>query len=211
MNTKSEKENQNRPVMVYSFLFLILSDCSERCLNMNNKLKIGLLLLVAALITVSGVAALPSYAPGSTNPAHRTAAAPGCAGSCHNMPVFCAQCHLYPYATPNATATPTATATPNATATPTATATPNATATPTATPVVGVEIKNLAFNPAQINISEGTTVIWTNNDSLAHTVISDTNIFNSSDVSPGQTFEFTFNETGIFKYHCSIHPEMLGG
>src|SRR5660397_165177 len=144
---------------------------------MNNKLKIGLLLLVAALITVSGVAALPSYAPGSTNPAHRTAAAPGCAGSCHNMPVFCAQCHLYPYATPNATATPTATAT------------PNATATPTATPVVGVEIKNLAFNPAQINISEGTTVIWTNNDSLAHTVISDTNIFNSSDVSPGQTFE----------------------
>ena len=76
---------------------------------MNNKLKIGLLLLVAALITVSGVSALPSYAPGATNPAHRTAAAPGCAGSCHNMPVFCAQCHAYPYATPNATATPTET------------------------------------------------------------------------------------------------------
>src|SRR5659263_537873 len=108
MNTKSEKEKRNRPVMVYSLsFFFILRDCRERRLNMNNKLKIGLLLLIAALITVSGVSALPSYAPGLTNTAHRTAAAPDCAGSCHNMPVFCAQCHAYPYATPNATATPT--------------------------------------------------------------------------------------------------------
>jgi|GEM_PF-111499 len=79
-----------------------------------------------------------------------------------------------------------------------------------APPVVGVEIKDLAFNPAQINISKGTAVIWTNNDSLAHTVTSDTNLFDSGNVNPGQTFEFTFNEIGTFKYHCSIHPEMLG-
>jgi len=54
---------------------------------------------------VSGVSALSSYAPGLTNPAHRTVAAPACAGSCHNMPVFCSQCHADPY--PTATATPT--------------------------------------------------------------------------------------------------------
>src|SRR5659263_680305 len=128
---------------------------------MNNKLKIGLLLLVAALITVSGVAALPSYAPGSTNPAHRTAAAPGCAGSCHNMPVFCAQCHLYPYATPNATATPTATATPNATATPTATATPNTTATPTATATPSPTAVTVSVSPQTQDVAPGATFTFT--------------------------------------------------
>ncbi len=77
-------------------------------------------------------------------------------------------------------------------------------------PFAGVEIKNLAFNPASIEILKGMTVIWTNNDSTTHTVTSDTNLFDSGNVNQGQTFEFTFNEIGTFNYHCSIHPEMLG-
>src|SRR5659263_32973 len=72
---------------------------------MNKQISIGLLLLVVAFVAVPGVSALPSYKPGS-NGLHVSAAAPGCAGSCHNMPVFCAQCHAYPYAAP--TAIPTA-------------------------------------------------------------------------------------------------------
>src|SRR5660397_2617 len=86
---------------------------------MNKQISIGLLLLVVAFVAVPGVSALPSYKPGS-NGLHVSAAAPGCAGSCHNMPVFCAQCHAYPYAAPTTapTAAPTATQT---TAPPTAT------------------------------------------------------------------------------------------
>jgi glucose/arabinose dehydrogenase len=79
-----------------------------------------------------------------------------------------------------------------------------------APPPVSVEIKNLAFNPAQINVSKGTTVIWTNNDSVAHTVTSDTNVFDSGTLNPGQTFEWTFDQIETFKYHCSIHSSMKG-
>jgi len=78
-------------------------------------------------------------------------------------------------------------------------------------PVINVEIKNFAFNPGNIEIPKGTTVIWTNNDNFDHTVTSDTaGIFDSGALNQGQTFEFTFNEIGTFDYHCSFHSFMHG-
>jgi glucose/arabinose dehydrogenase/plastocyanin len=77
-------------------------------------------------------------------------------------------------------------------------------------PIVRVDISNFAFNPSNITILKGTTVIWTNDDPVAHTVTSDTNIFDSGILNPGQTFQWTFNENGTFNYHCSIHPFIQG-
>jgi plastocyanin len=67
-----------------------------------------------------------------------------------------------------------------------------------------------SFSPASITVTKGTTVTWTNNDDLSHTVTSDTGIFNSGVLNTGQTFRFTFNNIGTFNYHCSIHPFMVG-
>jgi plastocyanin len=71
-----------------------------------------------------------------------------------------------------------------------------------------ISIQNFSFNPGTLTISKGTTVTWVNNDSVAHNIKSDT--FNSSDLTKGQTFSFTFNQTGTFNYSCGIHPSMLG-
>jgi plastocyanin len=71
-----------------------------------------------------------------------------------------------------------------------------------------INIQNFAFNPASLTISKGTTVTWTNNDSAPHQIKSTT--FNSSPLSQGQTFSFTFNDVGTFNYSCAIHPSMLG-
>jgi len=73
------------------------------------KISIGLLFLLA-LVVVPGTLALPEYKPGS-NGLHVSTASPGCETNCHPtpMPVFCARCHAYPYATPVATPTPAAT------------------------------------------------------------------------------------------------------
>src|SRR5215216_3432644 len=59
-----------------------------------------------------------------------------------------------------------------------------------------------AYSPNPIQVSVGTTVTWTNNDSQPHTVTSGSNgqpdnKFNSSPnftplLNPGQTFSFTF-------------------
>jgi plastocyanin len=73
-----------------------------------------------------------------------------------------------------------------------------------------VNIQNIAFNPASITVNAGDTVNWTNNDSVAHTVTSDTSgVFNMSS-APGSTVSFTFNTPGTFAYHCNIHPNMHG-
>jgi amicyanin len=71
-----------------------------------------------------------------------------------------------------------------------------------------VTIQNLAFNPAQLTIKKGDTVIWTNKDSMNHQVSG--NGFQSNPFGNGQTFSFTFNTAGTFDYICLIHPYMKG-
>jgi plastocyanin len=71
-----------------------------------------------------------------------------------------------------------------------------------------VTIKNFAFSPSALTIKKGTTVTWTNEDSVPHTIKSDT--FNSGTLNTGNKFQFTFSSTGTFDYSCGIHPQMSG-
>lgn len=71
-----------------------------------------------------------------------------------------------------------------------------------------VNIQNFSFNPPTLTVKKGATVTWTSNDSAPHQIKSAT--FNSGEFQKGQTYSFTFNETGTFEYSCFIHPSMLG-
>jgi plastocyanin len=75
-----------------------------------------------------------------------------------------------------------------------------------------VTIQNFAFSPPDITVKKGTTVTWTNQDSTPHTVTEmDTQTGpDSGNLNPGAKYTFTFNQSGTFKYHCTLHPEMLG-
>ena len=60
-------------------------------------------------------------------------------------------------------------------------------------------------------------VIWTNQDSAPHTIVSDATptfslgaIFMSNQLAMGQTFSYTFTTPGTYLYHCGIHPFMKG-
>src|SRR3954451_7587118 len=77
----------------------------------------------------------------------------------------------------------------------------------------GAEILgNRAFTPDDLNIAAGTTVTWTNTDSVAHTSTSDVNAngWNSGRIAPRGQFSVAFPTPGTFRYHCSIHPGMIG-
>ena len=77
--------------------------------------------------------------------------------------------------------------------------------------VTDVRIANFAFAPANIIVDVGTTVTWTNDDSVPHTVTSDDgDELNSELLNPGDTFSHTFDEPGAYSYHCTPHPNMLG-
>ena len=83
---------------------------------------------------------------------------------------------------------------------------------PTSAPtggVIEVQIAGFAFSPAAI-ITAGTTVTWTNEDSTPHKVVADDGSFISGTLNPGDTFSFTFQNAGIFSYHCGIHASMKG-
>lgn len=76
-----------------------------------------------------------------------------------------------------------------------------------------------AYDPLDLIVPVGTTVRWTNNDAIAHTVTSGISdggvgtadgIFDSGFLNEGDTFVYTFEEVGEFPYFCTPHPWMVG-
>jgi plastocyanin len=76
-------------------------------------------------------------------------------------------------------------------------------------PANEVYIQGMAFYPAAISVTVGTTIKWTNKDAITHTVTSDTKIFDSGTIGGGATYSYTFSTAGIYPYHCSFHPSMM--
>jgi len=73
-----------------------------------------------------------------------------------------------------------------------------------------VLIKDSSFKPDSLAVDSGATVTWKNQDNFAHTVTSDTPVFDSGNLASGGSFPFTFHQKGIFPYHCNLHPAMHG-
>jgi plastocyanin len=71
-------------------------------------------------------------------------------------------------------------------------------------------MKNVNYLQSRMQITVGTTVVWTNNDPLQHTVTAVDRSFNSGLISPGKTYRHTFNKAGTYRYFCTPHPFMKG-
>ena len=77
-------------------------------------------------------------------------------------------------------------------------------------PEVAVEIAGI-FSPGRIEITAGTTVVWTNLDAISHTVQSDDLAFDDSGpLRTGESYRQTFSTPGTFAYYCGPHPGMTG-
>ena len=68
-----------------------------------------------------------------------------------------------------------------------------------------VSVSNFSFTPAQITITLGDKVRWTNSGGL-HNVVADDNSFTSGAISSSAwVYEHTFNSVGNNPYYCSQH------
>lgn len=75
----------------------------------------------------------------------------------------------------------------------------------------GAEFRSTdAFGANPLTISAGSTVVWMNNDVTAHDPTSDTGAFALSAIRSGGQGTFTFSSAGTLRYHCGIHPNMVG-
>jgi plastocyanin len=71
-----------------------------------------------------------------------------------------------------------------------------------------VSIKDLKYNPKELKIKKGDTVVWTNADERDHTVTADDDSFKSRNLGDGDSFTQKFDKPGKYKYHCEYHPRM---
>lgn len=71
-----------------------------------------------------------------------------------------------------------------------------------------VEIKDMKFQPADLTVHSGDTVIWVNKDIVAHDVTED----NKTWASPTLVSESSWKKaiTNSDSYYCSIHVVMKG-
>jgi plastocyanin len=72
-----------------------------------------------------------------------------------------------------------------------------------------VEMKDVAFVPAEIRVHVGDTVEWDNLDIAAHTATSKEGGFDVN-VVPGRKGSTVAKRSGSFAYICRYHPNMKG-
>lgn len=73
-----------------------------------------------------------------------------------------------------------------------------------------IKASGKSFSPEVIKINSGDTVRWKNNDIGIHTITSVDEKFDSGMIMGGDSFEFTFSDSGTYDYYCMLHPWMKG-
>jgi plastocyanin len=73
-----------------------------------------------------------------------------------------------------------------------------------------VKMYNLSFVPEELTIPVGTTVRWTNEDTLQHTATADNGSFDSKTLNYGESYSVKFDKAGTYTYKCTNHITMIG-
>ena len=71
------------------------------------------------------------------------------------------------------------------------------------------------YVPSYYVAKTGETVYWENQDSAFHSVTSGQQenpdgLFDSGHIDPSEKFSYTFTESGVYPYYCTLHPWMNG-
>ena len=70
--------------------------------------------------------------------------------------------------------------------------------------------KGKAFSDAEVTVKVGETLVYVNDDSVTHNILSTSagNEFNLGSQEPGASTPATFKTAGDVKVMCAIHPRM---
>jgi plastocyanin len=83
--------------------------------------------------------------------------------------------------------------------------------------VVPDNLVDFDFDPPQLVVPAGTTVVWTNVGPTPHTVAGTSGVgagaavlWTSDIMMTGDTYSFTFSAPGTYPIICTLHPNMIG-
>lgn len=73
-----------------------------------------------------------------------------------------------------------------------------------------IAIKGFTYTKPALKVKVGDTITWTNQDDAPHDVATTKAPvkIKSPIMNKGQSFRYTFKKAGVYKYICSIHPQM---
>lgn len=71
-----------------------------------------------------------------------------------------------------------------------------------------VSLEGMRFQPDDLTVAPGDTIVWANKDLVAHTATSEKGGFDSKIIQPEQVWTFTAKKKGDFAYVCVLHPTM---
>ncbi len=84
-----------------------------------------------------------------------------------------------------------------------------AVAAPARSETIAVAINNIAYAPGTISARVGDTIVWTNNDIVAHTATARDKSWDYN-ILPKKTASMTVKKAGDTDYFCRYHPNMVG-
>ena len=73
-----------------------------------------------------------------------------------------------------------------------------------------IEIREMAFHPAEARVSVGDTVIWINQDFVPHTATAEGGTWTSPPLGQGERWSWVAVGAGPQDYRCDFHPTMEG-
>lgn len=73
---------------------------------------------------------------------------------------------------------------------------------------VEVVIKNFGFEPTQLTVSRGDTIVFSNTDFVPHTATARDSTWDSKSIDGSKTWSFVANAVGTHEYYCVFHPVM---
>lgn len=73
-----------------------------------------------------------------------------------------------------------------------------------------VKMQNFGFTPAELTVTRGDTVVWTNTDFVPHTTTARNSAWDSKAIEANGSWRFATRDAGRYDYYCVFHPNMKG-
>jgi plastocyanin len=71
-----------------------------------------------------------------------------------------------------------------------------------------VVIENMRFNPSDLTVNIGDSVVWVNKDLFPHTASASSKTFDSGSIGSGGAWRYKASQAGSYPYVCRFHPVM---
>jgi len=75
--------------------------------------------------------------------------------------------------------------------------------------VIQIQMKQVAYAPAQVTAHIGDTIEWANDDIVAHTATARNGAWDVM-VMPNNKASVVLKSAGTIDYYCRLHPNMVG-